>query len=584
MKFLRNLLATIVGLFVFTFIMFFLLIIIASSGSEEKLVELKEKTVLHLKLNKQILEREVEDPFEGLPIFAGMQEGGIGLMELKDALKHAADDPKIAGIFLETPVMMAGISSIDEIRASLDEFKKSGKFIYSYAEMYTEGAYYLASVSDKVYMNPDFAMLEFNGLNIETIHFKGLFDKLEIEPVTISVGDYKGADEPFVRKNMSEEVKGRFTGLLTRIHGNILKNVADSRSLAFDDVKNISDSSLVNLEQDAVTYGLVDQLAYRDEVLDLLAEKVGVESAKDLVFVGYEKYRKSFSTSNTSKNKIAVIMATGTIVPGKGDNQSVGSVKFAKEIRTAADESSIKAIVIRINTPGGGALASDVLWRELKLASEKKPVIASMSDQATSGGYYLAMACDTILAQKNTITGSVGLFAMLFNLKDFLGNKLGITTDHVSTGLFADMYNMTEPLSEYELNYLKKSTKHGYESFVAKAADGRGMTPAQFEPLAAGRLWSGDEALENGMVDAIGNLEDAIAIAASVAGVADDYRIRVYPVQKAPFDEIIEILSGTSEEEAIAKRLGNLEPFLKSVKTLQELKGVQARSLVEVKF
>jgi len=427
-------------------------------------------------------------------------------------------------------------------------------------------------------------MLEFNGLNIETMHFKGLFDKLEIEPVTISVGDYKGADEPYVRKNMSEEVRGRFTGLLTKIHGNILKNVAESRSLAFSDVKNISDSSLVNLEEDAVTYGLIDKLAYRDEVLDVLAEKVGVESVNDLEFVSYEKYRKSFSNSNTSKNKIAVIMATGIIVPGKGDNQTVGSAKFAREIKNAAEDDNIKAIVLRINTPGGGALASDVLWRELKLASEKKPVIASMSDQATSGGYYLAMACDTILAQKNTITGSVGLFAMLYNLKDFLGNKLGITTDHVSTGLFSDMYGMTEPLSAYELNYLKKSTQHGYESFVSKAADGRGMTPAQFEPLAAGRLWSGEEALENGMVDAIGNLEDAVAMAASVAGVADDYRIRVYPVQKAPLEEILEIISGTSEEEAIAKRIDALAPFLKSIKTLQELKGVQARSLVEVTF
>lgn len=580
--------ATIVGLVIFsiisTVVMFIFIIALSASSSDEKLVGLQDKTILHLKLNMQILEREVEDPLEGLPIFAGMQEGGIGLMELKEALKHAAEDPKIAGIFLETPVMMAGISSIDEIRTALEVFKKSGKFVYSYAEMYTEGAYYLASVADKVYMNPDFAMLEFNGLNIETMHFKGLFDKLEIEPVTISVGDYKGADEPFVRKDMSEEVRGRFTGLLGRIHGNILNNVAESRSLPVADVKNISDSSLVNLEQDAVTYGLIDQLAYRDEVLNVLAEKVGVESAKDLEFVGYEKYRKSYSISNTSKNKIAVIMASGTIVPGKGDNQTVGSAKFAKEIKNAADDDNIKAIVLRINTPGGGALASDVLWRELKLASEKKPVIASMSDQATSGGYYLAMACDTILAQKNTITGSVGLFAMLYNLKGFLGNKLGITTDQVSTGLFSDMYNMTEPLSDYELNYLKKSTQHGYNSFVSKAAEGRGMTPAQFEPLAAGRLWSGEEALENGMVDAIGNLEDAVAMAASVAGVADDYRVRVYPVQKAPIDEIIEILSGTSEEEAIAKRLGGLEPFLKSVKTLQELKGVQARSLVEVKF
>ncbi len=584
MKFLSSLLATIVGLFVFTFLMIILVVIIASSGSEEKLTELNDNSVLNLKLNRQILERQTEDPLAGLPIFGQFETGGIGLMELKEAIEHAAKDEKIKGILLESPVMMAGISSLDEIRGALAEFKKSGKFIYSYGEMYTEGAYYLASVADEVYLNPDFAMLEFNGLNIETMHFKGLFEKLEIEPVTISVGDYKGADEPFVRKNMSEEVRERFNGLLGRIYGNILQGVADSRSLSLENVKNISDSSLVNLEEDAVTYGLVDKLAYRDEVLKVVMEKVGAESEDDLNLVSYDKYRKSYSVSNTSKNKIAVIMATGIIVSGKGDNQNVGSDKFAKEIKNAANDDGINAIVLRINTPGGSALASDVLWHELKLASEKKPVIASMSDQATSGGYYLAMACDTIVAQKNTITGSVGVFAMLFNLKGFLGNKLGITTDQVSTGLFSDIYNMTEPLSEYELNYLKKSTKNGYDAFVAKSAAGRRMTPQQFEPFAAGRLWSGEEALENGMIDAIGNLDSAVAIAAAAAGVSEDYRIRIYPVQKLAIDELIETLTGTYEEEAISKKLGNLDPFLKSIETLQELKGVQARSLVEVKF
>lgn len=584
MKFLRNLLATIVGLFIFTFLMIFLLILIASAGADEKLVELEENTVLHLKLNKPILEREVEDPFEGLPMFSNFQDGGIGLMEFKEAIRHATEDDKVKGILLESPILLAGISSIDEMRNVLDEFKTSGKFIYSYAEMYSEGAYYLASVSDKVYMNPDFAMLEFNGLNIESVHFKGLFDKLEIEPITFSVGDYKGADEPFVRKDMSPEVKQRFAGLLSRIYGNILINVAESRSLTFDEIKNISDSALVNLEADALKYGLVDQLVYRDEVIKKIQENLEVESEEDINFVSYSKYRKSFKTSQSSKNRIAVILATGTIVSGKGDNKTIGSAKFAKEIKNAADDDKIKAIVIRINSPGGSALASDVMWRELKLASEKKPVIASMSNQATSGGYYLAMACDTIIAQPNTITGSVGVFSMLFNVKGFLGNKLGITTDNVKTGYFSDLYNMTEPLSEYEINYIQKGTDKAYETFLSKAADGRRMDINSFEPFAAGRLWSGEEALENGLVDIIGNLEDAITIAAQKAGIEEDYRIRVYPIQKPPLEELIQSLSGDYETKVLSKKLDELYPYIKSLETLKEIKGIQARSLIEVNF
>ncbi|MCK5700980.1 MAG: S49 family peptidase, partial [Cyclobacteriaceae bacterium] len=384
MKFLRNLLATIVGLFVFTLLMFFILIIIASAGSDKDPVKLKDNTVLHLKLNKQILEREVEDPFEGLPMFANFQEGGIGLMEFKEAIKHAAEDDKVKGILLETPHLMAGISTIDEMREALEEFKASGKFLYSYSEMYTEGAYYLASVADEVYLNPDFSILEFNGLNIESMYFKGMFEKLEIEPITFKVGDYKSISEPFDRKDMSPGVKKRYSELLANIHGNLLNKMALSRSMTFDEIKNISDSALVNLESEAITYGLVDKLAYRDEVIELIKEKLEVEDEDDIKFVSYKKFRNSYKTSKSSKNRIAVIVASGNIVPGKGENNNIGSTKYAKEIKQAADNDKIKAIVIRINSGGGSALASDVMWREIKLASEKKPVIASMSDVAAS--------------------------------------------------------------------------------------------------------------------------------------------------------------------------------------------------------
>lgn len=584
MKFLRNLLATLVGLTIFTFGAIFLLIIIASAGSDEKLVEVKDKTVLHLKLNKPILEREVEDPFEGIPMFVSIQESGIGLMEFKEAISHAANDDKIEGILLETSGVMAGISTLSELRASLEEFKSSGKFIYSYSENYTEGGYILSSVADAVFLNPDFSMLEFNGLNIEGIYFKGLFEKLEIKPITFKAGDYKEISEPFDRKDMSPMVKQRYKELLGNIHGNLLEKVAESRSLSLEEVKNISDSALVNLEEDAVTYGLVDKLAYRDEVYDIIKEKIDLENDSDINFVSYGKYRNSFKSSNSGKNRIAVIVASGNIVSGRGENNSIGSTKYAKEIKRAANDDNIKAIVLRINSGGGSALASDVMWREIKLAAEKKPVIASMSDYAASGGYYMAMACDTILAQPNTITGSIGVFSIMFNVEGFLNNKLGITTDGVKTGHLSDIYSMTKPLSDYEVQYLQKNTMRAYDAFVSKAAEGRSMDKAELEPLASGRIWSGDEALENGLVDMLGDLDDAINIAAEKAGVAEDYRIRVYPIQKPPLEELLQQLSGEYETQALSKKLDAFYPYLKAIETLKELEGVQARSLIKVGF
>ena len=588
MKFLRNLLATVTGLFIFTFfiffpVLFFIFMIIASAGADEKLVDLKDNSVLHLKLNKQILEREVADPFEGVPMFS-LQESGIGLMEFKEAIEHAAEDDKIEGILLETPNLMAGISSMSELRESLEKFKESGKFIYSYGEYYTEGAYLLSSVADEVYLNPDFSMLEFNGLNIESIYFKGLFEKLEIEPITFKAGDYKEISEPFDRKNMSPQVRKRYEELLSNLHTNVLKKVAESRSLSMEEVKHISDSALANLEEDAVKYGLVDKLAYRDEVLDIIKEKIGIEEDDDINLVSYKKYRKSFSSAKSAKNRIAVIVASGNIVMGKGENNNIGSAKYAKEIRKAADDEKIKGIVIRINSGGGSALASDVMWREIKLAAEKKPVIASMSDYAASGGYYLAMACDTILAQPNTITGSIGVFSMLMNVQGFLNNKLGITTDNVKTGHFSDLYSMTKPMSDFEIQYIQKNTMKSYDSFLAKAAEGRSMDKDELESLASGRIWTGDEALANGLVDLHGDLNDAITIAAEKAGVADDYKIRIYPVQKAPLEELLESLSGEYETRAMSKKFGDLYPYIKSIETLKELEGIQARSLIEVGF
>jgi protease-4 len=271
-------------------------------------------------------------------------------------------------------------------------------------------------------------------------------------------------------------------------------------------------------------------------------------------------------------------------VTGKGESNNIGSATYAKEIRKAADNDKIKAIVLRINSGGGSALASDIMWREVQLAAEKKPIIASMSDYAASGGYYMAMGCDTIVAQANTITGSIGIFSLMFNVENFLGNKLGITTDGVKTGYFSDLYSMTNPLTDYEFNYIQKSVSKGYEVFTGKAAQGRGMAVEEIERLASGRIWTGAEALENGLVDVLGDLDDAVEIAAAKAGVSDDFKVSLYPVQKEPIQELLKSLSGDYEAKAMAEKLDELYPYMQSLETLKEMKGIQARELSRVDF
>jgi protease-4 len=587
MNFFKTAMATVVGLIIFTAIItvpFFIFLIAAISSSDSEVVKLEDESILHLKLNSQILEREVENPFGEIPMFAGVPQGGIGLMELKGAIRQASEDENIAGIFLETSSVMAGISTIDEVREALEEFKESGKFIYSYSKGYSEGAYYLASVADQIFMNPDFAMLELNGLSMESIYMKGLFEKLEVEPIIFKVGDYKEATEPFDRKSMSPAARKRNTELLSKMYDHLLKKIADGRGMTLEEVKHISDSALANLETDALDYGLVDALLYRDQVMEKMAEKMEVENVDDLEFINYKKYRKTYSTYKSSDNRIAVIVASGTIVTGKGESNNIGSATYAKEIRKAADNDKIKAIVLRINSGGGSALASDIMWREVQLAAEKKPIIASMSDYAASGGYYMAMGCDTIVAQANTITGSIGIFSLMFNVENFLGNKLGITTDGVKTGYFSDLYSMTNPLTDYEFNYIQKSVSKGYEVFTGKAAQGRGMAVEEIERLASGRIWTGAEALENGLVDVLGDLDDAVEIAAAKAGVSDDFKVSFYPVQKEPIQELLESLSGDYEAKAMAEKLDELYPYMQSLETLKEMKGIQARELSRVDF
>jgi protease-4 len=576
MKFLRNFLATLTALIVFFgfgLIMFFGVIAVLSS-QEEVIVD--SNSILHIKLNRPIVEMEGEkDPLAELPIFAGDNQH-IGVIQLRAALSKAASDDKIKGIYLDVPYLMSGFGNLEEIRNALLDFKASGKFIVAYANFYTEGAYYLVSVADKIYLNPE-GDLEFNGLSINTTFFKGTFEKLGIKPQIFRVGDFKSAVEPFIRDDMSDANRLQLSSVLESINGNMLKNVAKSRDIDINVLSDISKEMKIRKAQDAIEHNLIDGALYYDEMMSELMERMDVSREKDLEFISYENYSTKVSTYKKSDNEVAVIIAMGDIVRGEGQqNESIGSKKFAREIRKARLNEKVKAIVVRINSPGGDFVASDIMWREIELASKAKPVIASMSNYAASGGYYMAMACDTIVAQPTTITGSIGIFGMLFNAEGFLKEKMGITHDVVRTGDYSDIMTVTRPLSDGEKAIIQQGTNDGYETFTSKAAQGRGMKKEDLLKIASGRVWTGEQALDNGLVDVLGGLEEAIAIATDKANITDDYKVRYFPKYKPLIERL---MSGGNEVKAqlVKEELGEMYIYLKEIKKLKNYQGIQAR-------
>lgn len=573
--FLASCLGSLLAFIVLCVLGFFLLLgMVASFSNSNQQVVVKDQSVLHLRLDGTITENGIEDPFEDIPL-PGIVSS-TGLLPLKRAITNAKDDSKIKGIYLEVSTLMSGYGVARELREAIEDFKKSGKWVIAYSEYYTESAYYLASVADKVYLNPE-GELEFNGLSVEVSFFKKLFDKLDIKPQIFRVGDFKSAVEPFMLDRMSTENKLQLNEMIEDIHKTILYDVAASRNIEGARLREIADKMLVVNTNTAVEYGLVDSLIYFDQVQAELRSRLGLSNNAKINLVKYGKYKRSVSNASTSKNEIAVIVADGDIISGKAQEGVIGSDTFAEELRKARTNDRVKAIVVRINSPGGSALASDVMWREVKLASEVKPVIASMSDYAASGGYYLAMACDTIVAQPTTITGSIGVFSVLFDMSNFLDNKLGITFEEVKTGEIGELITMTRPLNSVERNIWQKKTEEIYDDFTAKAASGRNMPVDQLRKVASGRVWTGTQAKERGLVDVLGNFETAITIAAEAAGLGEDYKLKYYPIQKNFVEQWLGGLDEVTESHMLKKELGTHYNTYQHIKKLKNYQGTQAR-------
>ena len=579
-KFLRNFLAALLALVVFSGFGIFILIGIGSVMDQQSPVVVSDNSILTLQLTRPISDRGIDDPMAGLGF--GSDGRLIGAIDIRKALEKAAEDDKIIGVNLKVPVMMSGFGLGEEVRSALSKFKESGKFIFAHANYLSEGGYYLSSVADKLYMSPE-GKLELNGLSIEMSFFKGTFKKLGIEPEIFRVGDYKSAVEPFLLDKMSEENALQVNSFLNSIYDTMIDEMANDLPISSDKLKQISNKMEVRNAKDAKELQLVTDLKYYDEYLEILAEHAEVESVDDLNFVDFSDYKKSSSSYNRASDKVAVLIAEGEIVYGKGNKKMIGAQSFIRELKKIREDENIKAVVIRINSPGGDFLASDLMWREIIKTKAVKPVIASMADYAASGGYYMAMATDSIVAQPNTITGSIGIFAIMFNMEGFMADKLGITSDGVSTGEFSNLYSATRTMSDAERAIIQQSVNEGYETFTTKAAKGREMDIATLKSVASGRVWTGSQAKQNGLVDELGGLDDAINIAATKADI-EAYKVRYYPEQKSVVEELMDELSGTVSASLLKMKTAELYPYFEVVEKMKKLEGTQARMPFEFRI
>ena len=542
---------------------------------------LTSQTVLHLALKGRVIEQPRHTWGQ---LLQGDQETVIDLLALKTAIKQAQSDPQIQGIYLELGSLRAGWASLEEIRNALSAFQKAGKFIIAYGESYTQKTYYLASPADAILMPPA-SIFPWQGLHQTVFFYKALFDKLAIKPQIFRVGSYKSAVEPFMRQNMSPASRHQSTVLLKAVYDHFLQQVATTRTLKKSSLAALADNRVVMLPQDALQAKLITQIGYADDAENLIRTRLEVAPEAKINYITYGAYASLKKTPASSSQQVAVLVAEGTIVDGQGSPGTIGAQTLAADLRALRENDAVKAIVLRINSPGGSALASDILWKELRLTQAKKPVVASLSDVAASGGYYLAAACDRIIAQPTTITGSIGIFGLFFEIDALLKNKLGITTDVAKVGSSADLLsNPGRPLTMREKNMIQRIIDEGYATFLQRVATGRGLDVKAVAKIASGRVWTGKAAQAQQLVDDLGGLEDAIRAAGELAAIAQDYTVSYWPKPQSLYEQLLS--KGRNSRGGLEELhvLQHTIPAWKSIQTLIHMKGIQARLPYDVEI
>ena len=582
-NFLKYTLASVVGVFIAGFlgISFFIASLSTmSSVLENPTPSLKDKSILVMKLDQSIIERTTKDPFRVLRYFKFYSSEEIGLNDIIDVIKKAKKDEKIRGIYLNPVDLSCGYATVEEIRNALIDFKKSGKFVYSYGEVFSQKAYYLVSVSDKIIMNP-LGILELKGLSAQMHFYKGAMDKLGVDMQVIRHGKFKAAMEPFMRKDMSKENKLQTYTYMNSIWNQILSGISKSRNISVDKLNEIADGVSTFRTTDYLkNEGLIDTVMYKDQVLNDLKEKVRIKDDENLRTIGLSKYADVPAKTDgrgLAKEKVAIIYASGEIgMKSGGSSENVDYEKLSRTIREARKDTSINAIVLRVNSPGGSAYGSEVIWREVKLAAKAKPFIVSMGDYAASGGYYIAAAADTIMADHTTITGSIGIFGAVPNAQNLLKDKIGITEDWVNTNKNSNFLSVTRPMTTFEKDYFQKYIEIGYDTFISRVAEGRNMTKAQVDSIGQGRVWSSENAMKNGLIDLYGGIGDAVKLAAKDAGLKR-YRIVRLPKIKDPIEQFLNELYGNISFKFLKSKMGSQFKIYEEMNRISQMKGMYAR-------
>jgi protease-4 len=573
-SFFKNILSTIIGILVSIVVVILIFGGIIAAISSEKELTITKNSILKIDLaNISVVERTSENPFNNFKA-SGEVLKSISIKKILDNIEKAKEDENIKAIYISTSFVNSGISQIEEIRNKLLEFKKIGKPIISYSETYSQLAYYLASVANKVYLNPE-GIIEIKGLSAEVMFYKGLLEKLDIDMQIIRHGKFKSAIEPFTLEKMSAANREQMTLLLNSIATNIMDSIANQRGLSLSEIQEHANNLSLESAKSCLDLNYVDALLYKDQIDDSL---LIISGSEKLNIITLEKYSATERKKDIiSRNKIAIIYATGTIKSGKGDETSIGSETTAKAIKEAREDKNVKAIVFRINSGGGSALASDIILRETILTKiAKKPIVTSMGDYAASGGYYIACASDSIVANPTTLTGSIGVFGMIPNLQKFYNNKLGITIDTVNTNRFSDM-GTNRPLSNFERAKIQKSVEEVYDTFISHVSKGRGISKIAVDEIGQGRVWTGYDAKSIGLIDSYGGLEKAIEIAALLAKV-EDYRIISLPKKKDPFTELaLKLKSQTSISNIFIEKLGFKTDLTNPIENLLKEDKIQAR-------
>ena len=575
-NFLSSLLATLVGLIIMTLVVFLIFMGIIAASTSKEVVEVNENSLLVAKFNKQIADRADNNPLSKLMSGSFAYNDVMGLDQILKDLEKAKTDDNIKGIFLRLSNVPSRTATLGEVRDALLDFKASGKFIYAYADIFTQKSYYLATVADSIFMTPE-GMFMFTGLSAEATFYKNALDKIGIEMQVVKHGSYKSAAESYTREDLSDENREQIEGYVGSIWSKIVSDISKSRGISVEKLNQYADD-LVSIENDKlVETGMIDGLIYYDEMLTLMKKKLGVEEEDDMEAIGFSSYGDVLSKEKkeVGRDKIAVIYAMGMVVDGNAGEGYIGSERIARAIRKARRDKSVKAIVFRVNSGGGSVVASDVIYREVLLAAKEKPFVASMGDVAASGGYYIVAPADTILASPSTITGSLGVIFSIPNMKELMNDKLGITTDVVKTNKHADIYSVFDPLDPQERLFIQRSVDDAYENFISLVAEGRNKSYEEIDAIAGGRVWAANDALNLGLIDMFGGMKKSIEVAAEMAGL-ETYRIQSLPKLDDPLTALMKELTGGARMKAIEKELGMDYIHYKNIQNIREMRGLQS--------